>query len=95
MLIIPESHDQVMPTDVGRHDESHSSREPAMSRPQIEVADVVRQHGAAFLARYGHTLSGVQRRALRAIELCYTPALGGAKNSANCGSKTTSREKAL
>ena len=39
-----------------------------MSRPPLEVADVVRQHGAAFLARYGHTLSGEQHRALRAIE---------------------------
>jgi hypothetical protein len=48
-----------------------------MSRPQIEVADVVRQHGEAFLARYGHTLSGAQHRALRAIELCRTAALGG------------------
>jgi len=48
-----------------------------MSRPPLEVADVVRQHGAAFLARYGHTLSGAQHRALRAIALCRTAALGG------------------
>ena len=48
-----------------------------MNRPQLEVADVVRQHGAAFLARYGHTLSGAQHRALRAIALCRTAALGG------------------
>jgi hypothetical protein len=48
-----------------------------MSRPQLEVADVVRQHGAAFLTRYGHTLSGEQQRALRAIALCRTAALGG------------------
>ena len=48
-----------------------------MSRPPLEVADVVRQHGAAFLARYGHTLSGEQHRALRAIALCRTAALGG------------------
>jgi Putative transposase/Transposase zinc-binding domain len=48
-----------------------------MSRPHVEVADVVRQHGQAFLARYGHTLCGEQHRALRAIELCYTAALGG------------------
>jgi hypothetical protein len=27
-----------------------------MRPPQLEVADVVRQHGEAFLARYGHTL---------------------------------------
>lgn len=48
-----------------------------MSRPLLEVADVVRQHGAAFLARYGPTLSGEQHRALRAIVLCRTAALGG------------------
>ena len=48
-----------------------------MSRPPLEVADVVRQHGDAFLARYGPTLSGVQHRALRAIALCRTAALGG------------------
>src|SRR5438132_10877142 len=48
-----------------------------MSRPPLEVADMVRQHGAAFLARYGPTLSGAQHRALRAIALCRTAALGG------------------
>jgi hypothetical protein len=48
-----------------------------MSRPPLEVADVVRQHGAAFLDRYGQTLSGAQHRALRAIALCRTAALGG------------------
>ena len=48
-----------------------------MSRSPLEVADVVRQHGTAFLARYGPTLSGVQHRALRAIALCRTAALGG------------------
>jgi hypothetical protein len=48
-----------------------------MSRPKLEVADVVRQYGETFLAHYGHTLSGAQLRALRAIELCRTVALGG------------------
>jgi hypothetical protein len=48
-----------------------------MSRPILEVADVVQQHGADFLARYGHTLCGEQHRALRAIALCRTAALGG------------------
>src|SRR5918912_3293694 len=48
-----------------------------MSRPPLEVADVVRQYGATFLARYGPTLSGAQHRALRAIALCRTAALGG------------------
>ena len=48
-----------------------------MSPPPLEVAEVVRQYGAAYLARYGHTLCGEQHRALRAIALCRTAALGG------------------
>ena len=48
-----------------------------MSRPPLEVADVVRQHGDAFLQRYGSTLSGAQHRALRAIAVCRTATLGG------------------
>ena len=48
-----------------------------MSRPLLEVADVVRQYGAAFLVRYGPTLSGAHHRALRAIALCRTATLGG------------------
>ena len=57
-----------------------------MSRPQLEVADVVRQYGEAFRQRYGHTLCGEQHRALRAIELCYTAALGGHKTRCDsCG----------
>ena len=57
-----------------------------MSRPRLEAADVVRQHGEAFLERYGHTVNGEQRRALRAIELCYTAALGGHKTRCDaCG----------
>ena len=57
-----------------------------MSRPQLEVADVVRQYGDVFRERYGHTLCGEQHRALRAIELCYTAALGGHKTRCDsCG----------
>jgi hypothetical protein len=57
-----------------------------MSRPQLELADIVRQHGEAFLDRYGRTLCGEQHRALRAIELCYTAALGGHKTRCDhCG----------
>lgn len=57
-----------------------------MSRPQLEVADIVRQHGATFLARYGHTLSGEQHRALQAMALCRTAALGGHKTRCDhCG----------
>jgi hypothetical protein len=48
-----------------------------MRRPPLEVADVVRQHGDAFRARYAHALSGEQQRALRAIALCRPASLGG------------------
>ena len=48
-----------------------------MTRPALEVADVVRQYGAAYLARYGSPFSPEQHRALRAIAVCRTAALGG------------------
>jgi hypothetical protein len=57
-----------------------------MNRPALEVADVVRQYGAAYLARYGSTLSPEQHRALRAIAVCRTAALGGhATQCEQCG----------
>jgi hypothetical protein len=48
-----------------------------MNRPSLEVADVFRSHGDAFLDRFGATLSSEQRRALRDITACRTAALGG------------------
>lgn len=48
-----------------------------MTRPGLEVADVLRAFGPAFEARYGHTLSPAQRQAVRAIVRCRTAALGG------------------
>ncbi|MDH3603239.1 MAG: IS91 family transposase [Candidatus Tectomicrobia bacterium] len=86
MLTLHSPPDRVLPMDGGRHDTAHGSGPPIIHRPQIEVADVVRQHGEAFLERYGHTLCGEQYRALRAIELCYTAALGGHKTRCDaCG----------
>lgn len=48
-----------------------------MTRPILEVADVIRAFGAGFEAEYGHTLSAAQRQAMRAITRCRTAALGG------------------
>jgi Putative transposase/Transposase zinc-binding domain len=48
-----------------------------VTRPRLEVADVVRDYGDAFLDRYGDALSPAQRRALRDIAACRTAALGG------------------
>jgi hypothetical protein len=41
----------------------------------IEVADILRQHGAAYRAR--HTLLPSQQRAMRDIENCRTEFFGG------------------
>jgi hypothetical protein len=57
-----------------------------MNRPALEGADVVRQYGAASLACYGSTLSPEQHRALRAMAVCRTAALGGhATQCEQCG----------
>jgi hypothetical protein len=55
-------------------------------RPAVEVADVIREYGAAFLARYGGTLTGGQRRTLRDLAACRTAALGGhLQRCGDCG----------
>src|SRR5687767_4508699 len=46
-------------------------------RPALEVAEVIREHGDAFLVKHGDTLTAVQRRALRDLADCRTAALGG------------------
>lgn len=43
----------------------------------VELADIVRLHGPEYLARYQGKMPSSHRRALRDIELCRTPALGG------------------
>lgn len=48
-----------------------------MTRPILEVADVIRAFGAGFEAEYGHTLSAARQQAMRAIVRCRTAALGG------------------
>jgi hypothetical protein len=47
------------------------------SRPPLEVADIVRACGPAFLAEHGGCLSTAQRRALADVAACRTAALGG------------------
>lgn len=46
-----------------------------MSRPPLEVADILRRHGPAY--RQAHRLPCHQLRVMRAIETCRTAALGG------------------
>ncbi len=42
---------------------------------RLELADIVRAHGARY--QQTHRLAGVQRAALRAIAVCRTAVLGG------------------
>jgi len=46
-----------------------------VARPLLEVADILNQHGDAFLAR--HRLSHGQLKVMGAIRACRTAALGG------------------
>jgi len=48
-----------------------------MASGSPEVADVFRRYGEAYRQRHDVSLSTAQRRAMRAIELCRTAALGG------------------
>lgn len=48
-----------------------------MSRPAVEVADIVHKQGKQFIDRYRQTLSYQQLKALNAIGRCRTAALGG------------------
>ena len=57
-------------------------------RPALEVADVLREHGDAFLAKYGGRLTVAQRKALRDLSVCRTAALGGhVQRCADCGAE--------
>jgi Putative transposase/Transposase zinc-binding domain len=48
-----------------------------MARSGLEVADVFRRYGTAYRETHGDSLCTAQRRAMSAIELCRTAALGG------------------
>jgi len=63
---------------------SAACKHAASARPQVELADVFREHGVAY-AR-AHRLSVSQRKVLRAIVQCRTAALGGQRESCpQCG----------
>ncbi len=48
-----------------------------MKAPALELADIFRVHGPAYLAAFGDSLCARQKRALREISVCRTAALGG------------------
>src|SRR5258707_6154438 len=57
-----------------------------MSRPPLEVADIVRAAGEAFIERNRHWLHWKHVKVLRAIRRCRTAALGGhLDESIRCG----------
>ena len=51
--------------------------ETKMSRPTVEVADILRAQGNRFLDRYEKSFDFQQLKAFRAIQRCRTAALGG------------------
>ena len=57
-----------------------------MTRPAVEVADILRAQGQSFLDRYRSSLDFQQLKALRAIQRCRTAALGGHRDACqSCG----------
>jgi len=52
-----------------------------MTRPAIEVADIVRAKGRQFLERFKAILSYQELKAYRAVERCRTAALGDIRTS--------------
>ena len=52
----------------------------------IEVADILRRHGKAYLQAHGAHLGRVERRVMAAITACRTAALGGhVEQCTDCG----------
>jgi hypothetical protein len=48
-----------------------------MTAPALELGNIFRLHGPAYLTTFGDSLSHEQKKALRAIAVCRTAALGG------------------
>jgi Putative transposase/Transposase zinc-binding domain len=48
-----------------------------MKAPALELGDIFRLHGPAYLTTFGDSLSHEQRQALRAVAVCRTATLGG------------------
>ncbi len=57
-----------------------------MTRPTLEVADILRAQGDRFLDRYRSSFGYQQLKAFRAIQRCRTAALGGHRDAClRCG----------
>jgi len=67
-----------------------------MIRPPLEVADIIRIHGSAFVERHRRWLTVLHRKVLRAIAACRTAALGGhIEQCDNCGQRAISYNSCL
>ena len=67
-----------------------------MIRPPLEVADIVRTYGTAFLKRHHRWLTGLHLKVLRAIVACRTAALGGhIEQCDSCGQRAISYNSCL
>ncbi len=62
-----------------------------MSRPTLEVADILRASGSSFLERHGSHLAPQHRKVIDAIVRCRTAALGGHRDRCSgCGHQAIS-----
>jgi Putative transposase/Transposase zinc-binding domain len=62
-----------------------------MSRPVVEVADILRAQGSRFLSKYQSSFSYQKLKAFRAIQNCRTAALGGHLDACSkCGQQAIS-----
>ena len=67
-----------------------------MIRPPLEVADIIRSHGSAFVERHHRWLSVLHLKVLRAIGACRTAALGGhVEQCDRCGQRAISYNSCL
>ena len=67
-----------------------------MIRPPLEVADIVRTYGTAFVKQHRRWLTGLHLKVLRAIVACRTAALGGhIEQCDSCGQRAISYNSCL
>jgi hypothetical protein len=67
-----------------------------MNRPPLEVADVIRAAGSAFIERAGNCFDRQRWKALNAILRCRTAALGGhIDECSRCGHRAISYNSCL
>src|SRR6266849_8767554 len=60
-----------------------------MTAPALELADIFRIHGPAYIEAFGPSLSAGQKKALSDIAVCRTAALGGhVEQCDRCGHRT-------